>query len=193
MPIGTQSDWHLDAIFYQVYVRGFQDSDNDGIGDLNGLISRLDYLQQLGVTCLWLMPILESPLRDDGYDVSNFLAIDPTIGNVDDFERLTTAAHARQLKVITDLVVSHTSAEHAWFQDAKQVPSPAFTTTTSGQMTTKNTQMPASFSMILKTRTGPGVPPQNNFTGIASLPINPISITQTSRCKTPCLQICDFG
>jgi len=120
MPIGKLSDWHLDAMFYQVYVRGIQDSDNDGIGDLNGLISRLDYLQQLGVTCLWLMPILESPLRDDGYDVSNFLAIDPTIGNVDDFERLTTAAHARQLKVIMDLVVSHTSAEHAWFQDAKR-------------------------------------------------------------------------
>lgn len=126
MPIGKQSDWHLDAIFNQVYVRGFQDSDNDGIGDLNGLISRLDYLEQLGVTCLWLMPILESPLRDDGYDVSNFLAIDPTIGNVDDFERLTTAAHARQLKVITDLVVSHTSAEHAWFQDAKKGPDSPF-------------------------------------------------------------------
>jgi len=126
MPIGTQSDWHLDAIFYQVYVRGFQDSDNDGIGDLNGLISRLDYLQQLGVTCLWLMPILESPLRDDGYDVSNFLAIDPTIGSVDDFERLTAAAHARQLKVVTDLVVSHTSAEHAWFQDAKKGPESRF-------------------------------------------------------------------
>jgi len=126
MPIGKLSDWHLDAMFYQVYVRGFQDSDNDGIGDLNGLISRLDYLQQLGVTCLWLMPILESPLRDDGYDVSNFLAIDPTIGNVDDFERLTTAAHARQLKVIMDLVVSHTSAEHAWFQDAKKGPDSPF-------------------------------------------------------------------
>jgi len=112
--------WYMDAIFYQIHVRSFRDSSRDGNGDLQGLISRLDYIQNLGVSCLWLMPIFPSPLKDDGYDVSNFLSIDPSIGNLDDFQQLTEAAHQRNLRIITDLVISHTSNQHPWFQSARQ-------------------------------------------------------------------------
>ena len=116
------SDWYKDAIIYQVYVRGFQDSIKDGNGDLRGLIDRLDYLDDLGVNCLWLMPIYESPLRDDGYDVSDFRKIHPSIGTVADFEALTDAAHSRGIRIIADLVISHTSDQHAWFQEARRNP-----------------------------------------------------------------------
>jgi maltose alpha-D-glucosyltransferase/alpha-amylase len=114
--------WYKDAIFYEVYVRGFQDSSQDGNGDLRGLTDRLDYLRELGVDCLWLMPIYPSPLKDDGYDISNFRAIDPAIGTVDDFTALTRAAHERGLRVIADLVISHTSDQHPWFQEARARP-----------------------------------------------------------------------
>jgi len=114
--------WYKDAIFYEVYVRGFQDSSQDGNGDLLGLIDRLDYLRDLGVDCLWLMPIYPSPLKDDGYDISDFRAIDPAIGTVDDFTALTRAAHERGLRVIADLVISHTSDQHPWFQEARARP-----------------------------------------------------------------------
>jgi maltose alpha-D-glucosyltransferase/alpha-amylase len=112
--------WYKDAVFYEVYVRGFQDSTQDGTGDLGGLIQRLDYLQELGVDCLWLMPIYKSPLKDDGYDISDYRAIDPAIGDVTMFEALTRAAHDRGIRIIADLVVSHTSDQHAWFQEARR-------------------------------------------------------------------------
>lgn len=112
--------WYKDAIFYEVYVRGFQDSTHDGNGDLRGLIERLDYLHELGVDCLWLMPIYPSPLKDDGYDIADFCSIDPAIGTVEDFQALTTAAHARGIRVIADLVINHTSDQHPWFQEARR-------------------------------------------------------------------------
>ncbi len=115
-------DWYKDAIFYEVYVRGFQDSTNDGNGDLRGLISRLDYLQDLGIDCLWLMPIYASPLKDDGYDIADFRRIHPDIGAVEDFQALTTAAHERGIRIIADLVLNHTSDQHPWFQDARRDP-----------------------------------------------------------------------
>ena len=114
--------WYMDAIFYEVYVRGFFDATDDGNGDLKGLTSKLDYLQDLGVDCLWLMPIYPSPLKDDGYDISDFRKIHPTIGTVEDFETLTKAAHVRGLRVIADLVVNHTSDQHPWFQEARRDP-----------------------------------------------------------------------
>lgn len=121
-----QRDWHLDAIFYQLHVRGFQDSNNDGNGDLAGVIERLDYLQDLGVSCLWLMPFFASPLKDDGYDVSNFHAIDPSLGSLEDLQRLIAAAHQRQLRIISDLVINHTSSSHPWFQSARRDPDSPF-------------------------------------------------------------------
>jgi maltose alpha-D-glucosyltransferase/alpha-amylase len=118
----SDSQWYKDAVFYEVYVRGFFDSDRDGNGDLRGLTEKLDYLRDLGVDCLWLMPIFASPLKDDGYDVSNFREIHPTVGTVDDFEKLTAAAHANGMRVITDLVCNHTSDQHPWFQEARRDP-----------------------------------------------------------------------
>ena len=115
--------WYKEAVFYEVSVRGFMDSNGDGKGDLPGLIDKLDYLHELGVDCLWLMPIFASPLRDDGYDVSNFRQIDPALGTVEDFEHLTRAAHARGIRIITDLVLNHTSDQHPWFQEARRDPS----------------------------------------------------------------------
>ena len=116
----TESLWYKDAVFYEVYVRGFYDASGDGDGDLIGLTSKLDYLQDLGVDCLWLMPIYASPLKDDGYDIADFRQIHPTIGNVADFEALTKAAHARNMRIIADLVVNHTSDQHPWFQEARR-------------------------------------------------------------------------
>jgi maltose alpha-D-glucosyltransferase/alpha-amylase len=114
--------WYKDAIFYEVYVRGFYDGNGDGNGDLLGLAARLDYLQDLGVDCLWLMPIYPSPLKDDGYDIADFRSIHPSIGTVEDFEALTKAAHARGLRIIADLVVNHTSDQHPWFLEARRDP-----------------------------------------------------------------------
>lgn len=112
--------WYKNAIFYEVNVRAFRDSNADGHGDLPGLIQKLDYLKDLGVDCIWLMPIYESPLRDDGYDISDYYKIQSTFGSVEDFQRLITEAHNRDIRVITDLVMNHTSDQHAWFQSARQ-------------------------------------------------------------------------
>lgn len=117
-----EDPWYKDAVFYEVYVRGFFDSDGDGNGDLRGLKEKLDYLSDLGVTCLWLMPILASPLKDDGYDVADFRNIHPALGNVQDLEALTRAAHDRGIRIITDLVLNHTSDQHPWFQEARRNP-----------------------------------------------------------------------
>jgi maltose alpha-D-glucosyltransferase/alpha-amylase len=117
------SRWYQDAIFYEVHVRGFSDSNGDGNGDLRGLLEKLDYLRELGVDCIWLMPILASPLKDDGYDVADFRQIHPDLGTVDDFQDLTAAAHDRGIRIITDLVLNHTSDQHPWFQEARRDPS----------------------------------------------------------------------
>ena len=112
-------DWYKDAIFYEVFVRAFADSNGDGIGDLVGLTARLDYLQELGVDCIWLLPIYPSPLRDDGYDVADFCGIHPDYGNLDDLTAMLDEAHQRGLRVITDLVLNHTSDQHPWFKEAR--------------------------------------------------------------------------
>jgi maltose alpha-D-glucosyltransferase/alpha-amylase len=121
---GSASDplWYKDAIIYELHVRAFADGNDDGIGDLGGLIERLDYIQDLGVTCLWLLPFFPSPLRDDGYDISDYLNIHPDYGTLEDFRRLLDGAHARGLQVLIELVINHTSDRHAWFQRAREAP-----------------------------------------------------------------------
>lgn len=114
-----QKLWYKDAIFYQVYVRAFYDSNGDGHGDIKGLTEKLDYLQELGVDCLWLMPIYPSPLKDDGYDIADYYNIAKTFGTLDDFTELLNAAHARNIRIIMDLVLNHTSDEHPWFQASR--------------------------------------------------------------------------
>jgi len=111
--------WYQQAVFYQLSIRAFQDSDGDGHGDLRGAIARLDYLQSLGVDCLWLMPFYPSPLRDDGYDIADYCRIAPPFGTLEDFHDFLAAAHDRQLRVILDLVLNHTSEAHPWFQAAR--------------------------------------------------------------------------
>ncbi len=118
---GSASDplWYKDAIIYELHVRAFADSNNDGIGDFPGLLSKLDYLQDLGVTCLWLLPFFPSPLRDDGYDISDYMSVNPSYGTVDDFKRFLHAAHDRNMQVMVELVINHTSDMHPWFQAAR--------------------------------------------------------------------------
>lgn len=111
--------WYKEAVFYEVYVRAFCDSNGDGHGDLKGLTSRLDYLANLGVNCIWLLPIYPSPLKDDGYDVSDYCNIHPTYGNLEDFKTLVAAVHERNMKIIADLIPNHTSDQHEWFQKSR--------------------------------------------------------------------------
>jgi maltose alpha-D-glucosyltransferase/alpha-amylase len=112
--------WYKDAIFYELHVKAFQDSNGDGIGDFRGLIERLDYLQDLGVDCIWLLPFYPSPLRDDGYDIADYYAIHPDYGTIRDFKQFLKAAHQRGMRVISDLVINHTSDQHPWFQAARK-------------------------------------------------------------------------
>jgi maltose alpha-D-glucosyltransferase/alpha-amylase len=114
--------WYKDAIVYQLHVKAFGDSSQDGIGDFRGLIERLDYLQDLGVDTLWLMPFYPSPLRDDGYDIADYCNIHPLYGSLADFKAFVREAHHRGLKVITELVINHTSDQHPWFQTARRAP-----------------------------------------------------------------------
>ncbi len=110
--------WYKDAIFYELHVRAFADGNGDGIGDFPGLTSRLDHLLHLGVDCLWLLPMYPSPLRDDGYDIADYYSIHPSYGTLDDFRHFLEQAHARGLKVLTELVLNHTSDQHPWFREA---------------------------------------------------------------------------
>jgi maltose alpha-D-glucosyltransferase/alpha-amylase len=121
---GSTTDplWYKDAIIYELHVRAFMDSNGDGIGDFGGLLSRLDYLQDLGVTCIWLLPFFPSPLRDDGYDIANYVDVNPSYGTLNDFKLFLDAAHERNMQVMIELVINHTSDTHPWFQAARHAP-----------------------------------------------------------------------
>lgn len=114
----SQTPWWQSAVIYQIYPKSFQDSAARGTGDLKGIMARLDYLKTLGVDALWLTPVYVSPQVDNGYDIADYLAIDPAYGTMDDFEALLAAAHARDIRIVMDIVVNHTSTEHAWFKSA---------------------------------------------------------------------------
>jgi maltose alpha-D-glucosyltransferase/alpha-amylase len=118
----TDPLWYKDAIIYELHVRTFADSNNDGIGDFPGLLSRLDYLKDLGITCIWLLPFFPSPLRDDGYDIANYTDVNPSYGTLNDFKAFVDAAHHRGLQVMIELVVNHTSDQHPWFKAARHAP-----------------------------------------------------------------------
>src|SRR5215510_3192815 len=127
MRLSLSSDsplWYKDAIFYAVYVRGFYDSNADGNGDIGGLIEKLPYLHWLGIDCIWILPAYASPLRDGGYDISDYLSLLPEYGTLEDFDRLIAVAHGLGIRIIADLVINHTSSEHRWFQEARVPGSP---------------------------------------------------------------------
>jgi maltose alpha-D-glucosyltransferase/alpha-amylase len=117
-----QEYWYKNAVFYELHVRAFYDSNGDGKGDFKGLTQKLGYLQELGISCIWLLPFYPSPLRDDGYDIADFYSIHPDYGTMDDFKEFLDEAHRRGLRVIADLVVNHTSDQHPWFQAARSDP-----------------------------------------------------------------------
>jgi maltose alpha-D-glucosyltransferase/alpha-amylase len=112
--------WYKDAVIYELHVKTFHDSDGDGIGDFRGLIGKLDYLQELGITAIWLLPFYPSPLRDDGYDIADYYDVNPNFGTLDDFRAFLNAAHDRDLRVITELVINHTSDQNPWFQKSRR-------------------------------------------------------------------------
>ncbi|MFS8815303.1 maltose alpha-D-glucosyltransferase, partial [Synechococcus sp. R60.4] len=119
-PLTYNPLWYKDAIIYELPVRAFFDSDGDGVGDFQGLTEKLDYLQDLGITAIWLLPFFPSPLRDDGYDVSDFTNVNPALGTLEDFKIFLDAAHQRGIRVIIELILNHTSDQHPWFQRARR-------------------------------------------------------------------------
>ena len=121
-PVVDRSDplWYKDAIIYQTHVKSFHDANGDGVGDFAGLTQKLDYIKDLGVSAIWLMPFYPSPLRDDGYDIQDYRSINPAYGTMRDVRKFIDEAHRRDLRVITELVINHTSDQHPWFQRARR-------------------------------------------------------------------------
>ncbi|MDP2728631.1 MAG: alpha-amylase family glycosyl hydrolase, partial [Dehalococcoidia bacterium] len=118
--LGDDPLWYKDAVIYELHVRSFRDSNGDGIGDFRGLTEKLAYLQDLGVTAVWLLPFYPSPLKDDGYDISDYTGVHPAYGTLRDFQTFLREAHRRGLRVITELVLNHISDQHPWFQRARR-------------------------------------------------------------------------
>ncbi|HLL47013.1 MAG TPA: alpha-amylase family glycosyl hydrolase, partial [Longimicrobiaceae bacterium] len=121
-PAAADPLWYKDAIIYQLHVKAYRDGNGDGYGDFRGLLDKLVYIHSLGVDTVWLLPFYPSPLKDDGYDIADYKAVHPQHGTVEDFKAFLDAAHARGLRVITELVINHTSDQHPWFQRARSAP-----------------------------------------------------------------------
>jgi alpha-glucosidase len=177
--------WWQRGVIYQIYPRSFMDSNGDGVGDLPGIISKLDYLQWLGVDAVWISPIFPSPMADFGYDVSDYTDIHPLFGTLADFDRLIAEAHRRSLKVILDYVPNHTSDQHPWFVASRS-----------------SRHHPKRDWYIWRDPAPDGGPPNNwrsVFGGSASTIIMPISHSSptstggTLRCKPPCWTCCASG
>ena len=115
-----EKTWWKESVVYQIYPRSFNDSNGDGIGDLNGITEKMDYLKELGIDVIWLSPVYESPNDDNGYDISNYQGIMKEFGTMEDFDRMLAAAHERKIRIVMDLVVNHTSDEHPWFVESRK-------------------------------------------------------------------------
>ena len=180
---GPNPTWYKDAIVYELRVRSFYDSNGDGVGDFLGAAAKLDYLQDLGVTAIWLLPFYPSPLRDDGYDIADYTDVHPDCGTLADFDLLLEEAHQRGLRIITELVLNHTSDQHPWFRRARRAPAGSGSaTSTSGMTPPSATRRRASSSRTSRRRTGPGIRWPAPTTGTASTRISRISTSRTRRC-----------
>src|ERR1700752_3695632 len=120
LPVMADPLWYKDAVIYQLHVKSFFDSNNDGVGDFPGLLQKLDYIASLGVNAIWLMPFYPSPRRDDGYDIADYKGVHPEYGTLGDVRKFIEEAHARDIRIITELVLNHTSDQHPWFQRARR-------------------------------------------------------------------------
>ena len=161
-------EWFKRAVFYEVLVRSFQDSNGDGVGDLKGITAKLDYLQWLGVDCLWLPPFFKSPLRDGGYDVSDYTSVLPEFGDLADFVEFVDHAHQRGMRVVIDFVMNHTSDQHPWFQASRSDPRGPTGTSTCGATTTPATRTRGSSSSTPRRPTGPSTPCAGSTSGTGS-------------------------
>ena len=166
--------WYKDAIIYELHIKAFRDGNCDGIGDFKGLIEKIPYLADLGVTAIWLLPFYPSPLRDDGYDIADYYNINPSYGDIKQFKAFLKEAHKRGLRVITELVINHTSDQHPWFQRARKAPKgPTIEIIMYGLMILQSSKTQGSFSRITKPPTGPGTRLRNSTSGIVSSIISP--------------------
>ena len=166
------NEWWRGGVIYQIYPRSFQDSHGDGVGDLNGITQRLDYVKALGVDAIWLSPFFKSPMRDFGYDVSDYRAVDPIFGTLDDFRTLVDRAHALGLKVIIDQVLSHTSDEHPWFMKAARAARIRNPTGTCGPMPSRMVRPPITGSPSLAAVPGAGTRGGCSITCTTSCPVS---------------------
>ena len=160
--------WFKTAVFYEIHLRGFFDGNDDGSGDFRGLTEKLDYLQEIGVDCIWLLPFFPSPLRDGGYDIADFYDIHPDYGTIDDFKHFVDQAHQRGLRVIVDLVMNHTSATTRGSRRAAPIRTARTATGTCGATTTRAGARRASSSSTPSRRTGRGTRCAASTTGTAS-------------------------
>ena len=164
--------WYKDAVFYEVYIRAYRDSNGSGSGDLKGLTEKLDYLEDLGVDCIWMLPIYPSPLVDDGYDIADFYGIHPDYGTIEDFKTLVNEAHTRGIRVIADLVINHTSDQHPWFKAAVRIKTHLIEISMYGQIPTKSILVRGLYSLITNHPIGPGMRLPVNIFGIVFTPNN---------------------
>ena len=159
--------WFKDAIFYELSVRSFYDSNSDGIGDFPGLIQKLDYLEDLGVNALWLLPFYPSPLKDDGFDITEYCDIHPDYGTLKDFKLFLKEAHQRGIRVVTELILNHTSDQHPWFEKSRRArEAPAIKITTFGAKLLKNLRKHGSYFPMKSLPIGVGTTKPRRTIGI---------------------------
>jgi len=164
--------WYQQSVFYEVSVQSFFDANGDGIGDLAGLTEKLDYFVHLGVNCLWLIPFFESPMRDGGYDISDYRKVNPNFGSIEDFETLVSEAHKRGLRIIIDLVMNHTSDAHPWFQAARKDRHSKYHDYYVWSDTDQKYRDARIISWTVKNPTGPGMRRHRSITGTVFIFIN---------------------
>jgi hypothetical protein len=183
--------WWQSAVFYQIYPRSFLDTNGDGVGDLEGIRRRLDYLVWLGVDAIWISPFFRSPMKDYSYDVSDYCDVDPLFGTLADFDRLLAEAHGRGLRVIIDWVPNHTSDQHPWFRGARA--SRGSEAGTSGATAARTGPPTTGRPPFRKAPPGAGIRRRSSGTCASSCPSSPTSTGTTRRWSRPCTTRCASG